>query len=99
MPHKLSGFAVMPLVYMLGLYLCIPIHAAPSLTLHHIHGLSYSADGKQLYIPMHHGARHLNGSQWSSKAPGPEHDYMGFAVTREFFYSSGHPAPGGRSAA
>ena len=84
MPHKLSGFGVMPLVYMLGLYLCIPIHAAPSLTLHHIHGLSYSADGKQLYIPMHHGLAIYNGSQWS-KAPGPEHDYMGFAVTVSSF--------------
>jgi photosystem II stability/assembly factor-like uncharacterized protein len=63
------------------------------MTLHHIHGLSYSADGKQLYIPMHHGLAIYSGSQWS-KAPGPAHDYMGFAVTREFFYSSGHPAPG-----
>jgi photosystem II stability/assembly factor-like uncharacterized protein len=42
---------------------------------------------------MHQGLAIYSGSRWS-KASGPEHDYMGFAVTREFFYSSGHPAPG-----
>jgi hypothetical protein len=77
----------------LGLLLLLPLRPAVGLTLHHIHGLSYSADGQQLYIPMHHGLAVYNGSQWS-RAAGPEHDYMGFAVTREFFYSSGHPAPG-----
>jgi photosystem II stability/assembly factor-like uncharacterized protein len=76
----------------LGILLYLPAQAAP-LTLHHIHGLSYSADGKHLYIPMHHGLAVYSGSQWA-KAPGPEHDYMGFAVTRESLYSSGHPAPG-----
>ena len=76
----------------LALLLGSPAPAAP-LTLHHIHGLSYSPDGKQLFIPMHHGLAIYSGSQWS-KAPGPEHDYMGFAVTRESLYSSGHPAPG-----
>jgi photosystem II stability/assembly factor-like uncharacterized protein len=77
----------------LGAVLFLTTRPGMALTLHHIHGVSYSADGKQLYIPMHHGLATYNGSQWS-KAPGPEHDYMGFAVTRQFFYSSGHPAPG-----
>ena len=58
-----------------------------------MHGVSYSVDGKRLYIPMHHGLAVYNGSQWT-KVPGPEHDYMGFAVTRQFWYSSGHPMPG-----
>jgi photosystem II stability/assembly factor-like uncharacterized protein len=93
MIRKLLGLVGGPLVCALGLFLCVPVHAAPSLTLHHIHGLSYSADGKQLYIPMHHGLAIYSDSRWA-KAPGPEHDYMGFAVTHEFFYSSGHPAPG-----
>jgi photosystem II stability/assembly factor-like uncharacterized protein len=62
-----------------------------SLTLHHIHGLSYSADGKRLFIPSHHGLAVYDGQQWA-KAPGPEHDYRGFASTQAFFYSSGHPA-------
>lgn len=66
---------------------------ADPVTLMHVHGLAYSADGKQLMIPSHHGlALHANG-RWS-KAPGPAHDYMGFAATRDALYSSGHPAPG-----
>ena len=67
--------------------------AAGSLTLKHIHGLSFSADGSQLFIPSHDGVAIYTKDGWSA-APGPRHDYMGFAVTREFFYSSGHPAPG-----
>lgn len=66
-------------------------HAA--VTLLHVHGLSYSADGKQLVIPSHDGLAVYAGGRWS-KAAGPAHDYMGFSATRDAFYSSGHPAPG-----
>lgn len=66
--------------------------AAP-VTLMHVHGLAWSPDGKQLMVPSHHGlAVHANG-RWS-RGPGPEHDYMGFAATKDSLYSSGHPAPG-----
>ena len=92
MIHQNARLVCTLLACALGGLLLSSVRAAP-LTLHHIHGLSYSADGKQLYIPMHHGLAIYSGSRWS-KAPGPEHDYMGFAITREFFYSSGHPAPG-----
>lgn len=67
--------------------------AAEPVTLMHVHGLAYSADGKQLMIPSHQGLAVYSGSRWS-KAAGPAHDYMGFAATRERLYSSGHPAPG-----
>jgi photosystem II stability/assembly factor-like uncharacterized protein len=66
-----------------------------AVTLTHVHGLAYSTDGKRLYIPSHHGLAVYEGGKWS-KAPGPEHDYMGFTATRERFYSSGHPAPGSK---
>lgn len=66
---------------------------AEPVTLVHVHGLAYSADGKQLMIPSHHGLAIYADGRWS-KAPGPEHDYMGFAATRDALYSSGHPAPG-----
>jgi len=33
-------------------------------------------------------------SSIKSKAPGPQHDYMGFSATAKNIYSSGHPAPG-----
>jgi hypothetical protein len=67
--------------------------AAQSVTLHHVHGLAYSADGKQLMIPSHDGLAVYRDGKWSI-APGPRHDYMGFAATAKNLYSSGHPAPG-----
>ncbi|HLB17038.1 MAG TPA: glycosyl hydrolase [Burkholderiales bacterium] len=67
--------------------------AAETVTLRHVHGLGYSPDGSRLMLPSHDGLAVYSGGRWS-KAPGPQHDYMGFAVTREFIFSSGHPAPG-----
>jgi photosystem II stability/assembly factor-like uncharacterized protein len=67
--------------------------AHAQVTLTHVHGLSYSADGKRLMIPSHHGLAIYENSKWS-KAPGPQHDYMGFSATAKGLYSSGHPAPG-----
>ena len=45
-------------------------HAAQSqaVTLHHVHGLAYSADGKQIFIPSHYGLAVYGESRWS-KAP------------------------------
>lgn len=71
------------------------IAAAQNVTLHHVHGLAYSADGKQIFVPSHDGLAIYNAGRWS-KAPGPQHDYMGFSATRSRFYSSGHPAPDSR---
>src|SRR5205814_472658 len=59
----------------------------------HVHGLAYSADGKRLMIPSHVGLAIYENGKWS-KAPGPQHDYMGFAATSKYLYSSGHPAGG-----
>src|SRR5712692_3916798 len=70
-----------------------PAAADSGVALMHVHGLSYSADGKQLFIPSHVGMAIYSEGRWS-KAPGPEHDFMGFSATREALYSSGHPAPG-----
>ena len=71
--------------------------AAPAahadVTLMHVHGLAYSADGTRLMIPSHHGLAIYENGKWS-KAPGPEHDYMGFSATASNIYSSGHPAAG-----
>jgi hypothetical protein len=63
---------------------------AQRVTLTHVHGLAYSADGKQLMIPSHHGLAVYREGKWA-KAPGPEHDYMGFSATSKNLYSSGHP--------
>jgi hypothetical protein len=66
--------------------------AQDAVTLHHVHGLAYSGDGQRIIIPSHHGLAVYENGRWS-KAPGPEHDYMGFVATAKNFYSSGHPAP------
>lgn len=63
-----------------------------AVTLTHVHGLSYTADGSQLLIPSHYGLAVFSDGRWS-KAPGPAHDYMGFSATRDALHSSGHPAP------
>jgi len=67
--------------------------AGEAITLTHVHGLSYSADGARIMIPSHHGLAVYENGRWS-KAAGPAHDYMGFSATRDALYSSGHPAPG-----
>jgi photosystem II stability/assembly factor-like uncharacterized protein len=67
--------------------------AQTSVTLVHVHGLSYSPDGKRLFVPSHHGLAIYSGGRWS-KAAGPEHDFMGFSTARDALYSSGHPAQG-----
>lgn len=64
-----------------------------AVTLKHVHGLAFSPDGQRLSIPSHHGLAVYSEGHWS-KAAGPEHDYMGFSVTRQAIYSSGHPASG-----
>jgi photosystem II stability/assembly factor-like uncharacterized protein len=68
-------------------------YAQSGVTLHHVHGLAYSPDGKRIMIPSHYGLALYENGKWT-KAPGPEHDYMGFAATAKNLYTSGHPAPG-----
>jgi len=78
---------------LVGLASAVAAHAAAQVTLMHVHGLAYSADGKRLLIPSHHGLAVYESGKWS-KASGPQHDYMGFSATGKSLYSSGHPAPG-----
>ncbi|MFC4767007.1 F510_1955 family glycosylhydrolase [Effusibacillus consociatus] len=67
--------------------------AADVTTLHHIHGLGYSSDGQRILIPAHDGLRVYSQGQWSIPETA-KHDYMGFSMIDDGFYSSGHPAPG-----
>jgi hypothetical protein len=79
---------------MLGaLLMGLAVYAESAVTLHHVHGLAYSPDGKRLIIPSHQGLAVYENGKWS-KAPGPQHDYMGFSATAKNLYSSGHPASG-----
>lgn len=79
------------------LALMVPASAQALLELRHAHGLGYSADGSRILIPNHHGIAVYSGGRWS-EVEAPAHDYMGFVVTREFIFSSGHVA-GSRGAA
>lgn len=63
------------------------------ITMEHVHGLGYSADGRQIYFAVHDGLRMYESGQWTTPE-GPKHDYMGFSMVDDGFYSSGHPAPG-----
>ncbi|MGH2535886.1 MAG: F510_1955 family glycosylhydrolase, partial [Candidatus Promineifilaceae bacterium] len=58
----------------------------------HIHGLGFSADGRQLFVPAHDGLRLFSDGQWQIP-DAPAHDYMGYAPADDGFYSSGHPHP------
>lgn len=79
------------LVALFALLLAPAAGVTAAITLTHVHGLTFSVDGKRLYVPSHHGLAVYEEGKWR-KEPGPEHDYMGFTATRDRFYSSGHPA-------
>jgi photosystem II stability/assembly factor-like uncharacterized protein len=84
------------LVLMSIAFTALSARADDAVTLTHVHGLSYSADGTKLMIPSHHGLaiyEPAGKGRWS-KGEGPSHDYMGFSATRDALYSSGHPAQG-----
>ena len=93
MRHKQISLYTWMLALALGGLAAAPAHAGEPVTLMHVHGLSYSVDGKQLLIPSHHGLAVFEDGRWS-KAAGPTHDYMGYSATRDALYSSGHPATG-----
>lgn len=91
--RKKYSTSLSALFFALAIGAQMPVRAAEAVTLTHIHGLSYSADGARLIIPSHHGLAVFEDGHWS-KSAGPAHDYMGFSGTRDTLYSSGHPAPG-----
>ena len=73
------------------LALLLPATAQAIIELRHAHGIGYSADGSQILIPNHFGIAVYSEGRWST-VPGPAHDYMGFVVTRDFIFTSGHVA-------
>ncbi|AQQ52645.1 F510_1955 family glycosylhydrolase [Planococcus lenghuensis] len=59
----------------------------------HIHGLGITEEEGALYVPSHHGLMVFKEGVWSA-AEGETHDYMGFAMVDNGFYTSGHPGEG-----
>ncbi|KAB7664162.1 hypothetical protein F9279_23185 [Bacillus sp. B1-b2] len=62
------------------------------ISFNHIHGLGFDSKGEEIYIPAHDGLRRFKDGKWSV-LEGDRHDYMGFTMVDDGFYSSGHPAP------
>ncbi|WP_227935953.1 F510_1955 family glycosylhydrolase [Alkalihalobacillus deserti] len=73
-------------------------NADDSVTFMHIHGLDYTSDGQEIYVPAHDGLKIYADGVWSDHTEGEPHDYMGFSMVEDGFYSSGHPAPGSKMA-
>lgn len=69
----------------------LPAQVQAIIEFRHAHGIGYSADGSRILIPNHYGIAVYSEGRWS-KLRGPEHDYMGFVVTRDFIFTSGHIA-------
>lgn len=63
------------------------------ITIKHAHGMDYSSDGSRILFAAHDGLRKYEGGRWTIPDV-PQHDYMGFSMVDDGFYSSGHPARG-----
>lgn len=59
----------------------------------HVHGLGFSGNDTGLYVPSHDGLKVFEEGTWS-ESPVEPHDYMGFSMVDDGFYSSGHPGAG-----
>ncbi|MFC4322396.1 F510_1955 family glycosylhydrolase [Litchfieldia salsa] len=68
---------------------------ASGMELMHIHGIGHTNDGMSFFVPAHDGLREFSDGVWR-KPEGEQHDYMGFSMVDEGFYSSGHPAVGSK---
>ena len=75
------------------LYLSRPQNTANAVQFRHIHGLGFSADGQQLFVPAHDGIVVYQNGRWEVSNL-PVHDYMGYSAVNDGFYSSGHPGSG-----
>jgi hypothetical protein len=64
---------------------------AVEVNIKHVHGLGYSNDGKRIFVPIHDGLAVYSDGKWGM-SEGEKHDYMGFTMMDDGFYSSGHPA-------
>jgi hypothetical protein len=58
----------------------------------HIHGLGFTGTGNGIYVPAHDGLRVFKDGKWEVPEV-DKHDYMGFSMVDDGFYSSGHPSP------
>ncbi len=60
-----------------------------------VHGLSFSADGRALFVSSHTGLAVFKDGVWA-EVDGPIHDFVGYASSATAMYASGHPPKGSR---
>jgi DNA-binding beta-propeller fold protein YncE len=92
-----GSLSLLGLLVLTGLYIALPQSNSGSengIEFMHIHGLGFSGDGKNIYVPAHDGLNVFTNEKWKNHEKGEKHDYMGFSMMDKGFYSSGHPAPG-----
>lgn len=73
--------------------LSIAVDAESGIIMQHVHGLGVSGDGTEVYVAAHAGLKVFKAGVWT-EAEGEMHDYMGFSMVDDGFYSSGHPGKG-----
>lgn len=61
----------------------------------HAHGIAFSANGRQIFVPHQEGLAVFERGAWV-RWPGPKHDFVGFAATRDAMFASGVPDPKSR---
>ncbi|NBI31151.1 F510_1955 family glycosylhydrolase [Chengkuizengella marina] len=59
----------------------------------HVHGIGFNSEGNRLLLSSHTGLKVYEDGIWR-EGEGEGHDYMGFAMAKDHFFSSGHPALG-----
>lgn len=64
-------------------------------TLEHVHGIGYPGNDNSLYVASHEGIKMYKEGKWLETSS-EKHDYMGFQVVEDGFYSSGHPEKGSK---
>jgi hypothetical protein len=82
------------LLLVIGSAIFIAITKAPSsVSLQDIHGIGYTQNGNEIIIASHDGLKEYKKGKWN-EGTGEKHDYMGFSMVDNGFYSSGHPGAG-----
>lgn len=61
--------------------------------MNHVHGFGLIKDTKDLVVATHTGLFIKSEDGKWYKQSDPNHDYMGFTSSKDYFYTSGHPSP------
>ncbi|MFA7746586.1 hypothetical protein AB8738_14955, partial [Salinicoccus roseus] len=63
------------------------VNTEEEVTFQHFHGLGYTSDGEELYVPAHDGLKVFKDGAWTIPTEREKHDKMGFSMFKGGFYS------------